>query len=221
MARAARRCAAPTPRPWRGSAPARRWPLTRPAGRSGGAKCRLWDFVGDGVTVFRIFDGRGWDQAVQVLGADFAGVLERDGWAAYRRFVKAAHQTCYAHYAEPAVMRNGTGSACVVAGHEGGISVRVRIIAGVRGRRVGRRGPVSGLGSCSHTMPTALQPGHSLASDRPPSPRGGGFDQGLSVAIMRTGSTSPNRLSRYNACRHRPTPHNRTLRIMGVMWNSA
>ncbi|MGH8898985.1 MAG: IS66 family transposase [Egibacteraceae bacterium] len=40
---------------------------------------------------------RGYDQAVQVLGADFAGVLERDGWAAYRKFVKAAHQTCYAH----------------------------------------------------------------------------------------------------------------------------
>jgi hypothetical protein len=27
----------------------------------------------------------------------FAGVLERDGWAPYRRFVDARHQTCVVH----------------------------------------------------------------------------------------------------------------------------
>ena len=32
-----------------------------------------------------------------VLGADFAGVLVRDGWAPSRRFTAAAHQTCLAH----------------------------------------------------------------------------------------------------------------------------
>jgi Transposase IS66 family len=32
-----------------------------------------------------------------VLGADFDGVLERDGWAPYRRFEHASHQTCVAH----------------------------------------------------------------------------------------------------------------------------
>ncbi len=32
-----------------------------------------------------------------MLGADFAGVLVRDGWAPYRRFTAAAHQTCLAH----------------------------------------------------------------------------------------------------------------------------
>ena len=31
------------------------------------------------------------------LGADFAGVLVRDGWAPYRRFTAALHQTCAAH----------------------------------------------------------------------------------------------------------------------------
>jgi transposase len=31
------------------------------------------------------------------LGEDFEGVLERDGWAPYRRFKQARHQTCYAH----------------------------------------------------------------------------------------------------------------------------
>jgi transposase len=55
-------------------------------------------FVGDdGVTVYLIAPGRGYEQAASVLGADFAGVLERDGWAPYRRFADARHQTCVAH----------------------------------------------------------------------------------------------------------------------------
>jgi transposase len=57
----------------------------------------LWVFVGDGVTVYLIADGRGYDQASVILGADFCGVLERDGWAPYRRFQHASHQTCVAH----------------------------------------------------------------------------------------------------------------------------
>lgn len=57
----------------------------------------LWVFVGDGVTVYLIADGRGYDQACVVLGAEFSGVLERDGWAPYRRFEHASHQTCVAH----------------------------------------------------------------------------------------------------------------------------
>jgi transposase len=32
-----------------------------------------------------------------MLGAEYAGVLQRDGWAPYRQFVHAAHQTCLAH----------------------------------------------------------------------------------------------------------------------------
>ena len=65
--------------------------------RVGGAKAWLWAFVGDQVTVYRIAGGRGYDDAVQVLGADYAGVLERDGWAPYRRFTHARHQSCLAH----------------------------------------------------------------------------------------------------------------------------
>ncbi len=57
----------------------------------------LWVFVGDTVTVFDIAQGRGFEQAAAVLGADFAGVIERDGWAPYRKFAAAAHQTCVAH----------------------------------------------------------------------------------------------------------------------------
>jgi hypothetical protein len=55
-------------------------------------------FVGDdGVTVYLIAPGRGFEQAKGVLGSDFSGVLERDGWAPYRRFADAQHQTCLAH----------------------------------------------------------------------------------------------------------------------------
>src|SRR5438105_4492704 len=41
--------------------------------------------------------GRGYEQAVTILGEDFAGTFERDGWSVYRSFTKAQHQTCYAH----------------------------------------------------------------------------------------------------------------------------
>ena len=57
----------------------------------------LWVFVTKLVTVYRIQPGRGFKEAAEVLGADFCGVLERDGWAPYRQFTQAAHQSCLAH----------------------------------------------------------------------------------------------------------------------------
>jgi transposase len=65
--------------------------------RVGGVREWLWAFVGAGVTVYLIAPGRGYEQACVVLGADYAGVLERDGWAPYRRFEHARHQSCLAH----------------------------------------------------------------------------------------------------------------------------
>jgi len=65
--------------------------------RVGGRRQWLWVFVGDDVTVYLIAAGRGYEQAQSVLGADFSGVLERDGWAPYRRFAEARHQSCLAH----------------------------------------------------------------------------------------------------------------------------
>ena len=35
--------------------------------------------------------GRGFDDAASILGAGYAGVLVRDGWAPYRRFTNALH----------------------------------------------------------------------------------------------------------------------------------
>jgi transposase len=65
--------------------------------RVGGHKAWLWALAGQGVVVYRIAAGRGFHDAAVVLGADYAGVLERDGWAPYRQFAKASHQTCLAH----------------------------------------------------------------------------------------------------------------------------
>jgi transposase len=57
----------------------------------------LWAFATSDTTVYRIQAGRGFAEAAAVLGADFDGVLVRDGWAPYRQFSAAAHQTCVAH----------------------------------------------------------------------------------------------------------------------------
>jgi transposase len=62
-----------------------------------GRKAWLWTYVGDGVTVYQIAVGRGYDEASVILGENYDGVLERDGWAPYRRFEQASHQSCYAH----------------------------------------------------------------------------------------------------------------------------
>jgi transposase len=57
----------------------------------------LWAFATPEVVLYAIQAGRGFPQAAAVLGTDFAGVLVRDGWAPYRRFTHAGHQTCLAH----------------------------------------------------------------------------------------------------------------------------
>jgi transposase len=57
----------------------------------------LWAFVTPETTVYAIQPGRGLAQAAHVIGVDYAGVLQRDGWQSYRQFTQAAHQTCLAH----------------------------------------------------------------------------------------------------------------------------
>ena len=57
----------------------------------------LWVFATASTTVYRIRRGRGFRDAASVIGADFAGGLGRDGWAPYRQFTNAFHQTCLGH----------------------------------------------------------------------------------------------------------------------------
>ncbi len=65
--------------------------------RSGGLSAWLWAFTNRRETVYSIQRGRGYAEAASVLGHDYAGVLGADGWAPYRRFKHATHQTCLAH----------------------------------------------------------------------------------------------------------------------------
>ena len=57
----------------------------------------LWAAVTPTTTVYAICAGRGFDDAQAVLGADFDGVLVRDGWVVYRRYTNGEHQSCLQH----------------------------------------------------------------------------------------------------------------------------
>jgi transposase len=65
--------------------------------RVGGLSAWLWVFVSSTITLYTIEKGRGFREAAKVLGEGFKGILARDGWAPYRRFTEALHQTCFAH----------------------------------------------------------------------------------------------------------------------------
>jgi transposase len=65
--------------------------------RIGGLGAWLWAFTNRRETVYSIQRGRGFAEAASVLGKDYAGTLVADGWAPYRRFTAATHQTCLAH----------------------------------------------------------------------------------------------------------------------------
>lgn len=78
----------------------RRSPVVSPdetGWRVGGETNWLWVFATENVTVYAILPGRGFQQACTILPADFAGTLARDGWAPYRQYEQALHQTCNAH----------------------------------------------------------------------------------------------------------------------------
>ena len=49
------------------------------------------------VTVYAILPGRGYEQAMAILGVAYDGFLIHDGWAPYYRFQFAFHQSCLAH----------------------------------------------------------------------------------------------------------------------------
>jgi Transposase IS66 family len=53
--------------------------------------------VSEFVTVYAILPGRGYTQAVTILGAEYDGFLVHDGWAPYYRFESAFHQSCLSH----------------------------------------------------------------------------------------------------------------------------
>lgn len=66
-------------------------------GRCG--KKRMWLWVGSTkkAEAFRLLPGRGKNQALDLLGKDFSGILHRDRWKPYEQFKKALHQVCHGH----------------------------------------------------------------------------------------------------------------------------
>ncbi len=62
-----------------------------------GVRAWLWVAATELVTVYAIRPGRGFEEAAELIGRDYAGRLVRDGWGPYRKFEKAVHQTCAAH----------------------------------------------------------------------------------------------------------------------------
>jgi len=65
--------------------------------REGGVSAWLWAFTNRRETVYAIERGRGFAEASKILGKEHAGTLVADGWAPYRCFAQATHQTCLAH----------------------------------------------------------------------------------------------------------------------------
>lgn len=57
----------------------------------------LWVAATEGATAYSVADGRGFDQACDLVDADYGGVIIRDGWGPYRRYEAATHQSCTAH----------------------------------------------------------------------------------------------------------------------------
>jgi transposase len=63
----------------------------------GGILWWLWAAVTEDTTVYGIMPGRGYDEAVRLLGADYDGFLVHDGWSSYYKFQNAFHQSCTRH----------------------------------------------------------------------------------------------------------------------------
>jgi len=101
----------------------------------------LWAFVTPETTVYAIQPGRGLAQAATVIGVDYAGVLQRDGWQSYRQFKQAAHQTCLAHLLRRCrvLLLDYPGQPCVTA-------VKALLQAALATRDAHRAGDVSAHG---------------------------------------------------------------------------
>lgn len=66
-------------------------------GRCGEDRMWLWLAAGGDAEVFRLLPGRGQEQAKDLLGEEFNGVIHRDRWKPYEKLVKSTHQLCHSH----------------------------------------------------------------------------------------------------------------------------
>ena len=66
-------------------------------GRCGKDRMWLWVAATGDAEVFRLLPGRGRDQAKDLLGDDYSGLIHRDRWKPYEVFKNASHQLCHSH----------------------------------------------------------------------------------------------------------------------------
>ncbi len=65
--------------------------------RIAGRGAWLWVAATDDATVYDVAHDRDFAAATNLVPADYAGTVVRDGWVVYNRYDKATHQTCLAH----------------------------------------------------------------------------------------------------------------------------
>ncbi len=65
--------------------------------RVGGEGAWLWVAATDDATIYDVAEHRDFDAATNLVPADYAGTIVRDGWVVYNSYDKATHQTCVAH----------------------------------------------------------------------------------------------------------------------------
>ncbi len=66
-------------------------------GRCGEQRMWLWAATSGATEVFRLLPGRGGEQAKELLGEAFSGILHRDRWKPYEQLPHARSQLCHAH----------------------------------------------------------------------------------------------------------------------------
>lgn len=66
-------------------------------GRCGEDRMWLWVGATQDAEAFRLLAGRGRDQAKDLLGENYGGILHRDRWKPYEVIGKALHQLCHSH----------------------------------------------------------------------------------------------------------------------------
>lgn len=66
-------------------------------GRCGKTRMWLWNAASRNAEAFRLLPGRGREQAEDLLGKDFSGILHRDRWKPYEQLTDAIHQLCHSH----------------------------------------------------------------------------------------------------------------------------
>ena len=65
--------------------------------RIAGGGAWLWVAATDDATVYDVAHDRDFDAATNLVPADYAGTVVRDGWVVYNSYREATHQTCIAH----------------------------------------------------------------------------------------------------------------------------